>query len=166
MSTGKRPKTNLSVNVSIKKRSRLENIFSAKWLRDYPHLHFEREYVIPGWRAWAEEKKQLGIVTRRVPFKADFAWPQACVVVEVQGGTFVVGGHSTGPGIERDAIKSLTAQVSGWALICLTDKMLTRNGEKIWLPKLASFIVARTASKAAMREIAIKQSVENLMMQG
>jgi hypothetical protein len=44
--------------------------------------------------------------------------------------------------------------------------MLTRNGEKIWLPKLASFIVARTASKAAMREIAIKQSVENLMMQG
>jgi hypothetical protein len=166
MSTSKKSKNIPIVNVSAKKRSRLENIFIAKWLRDYPQLNFEREYVIPGWRAWAEEKKQLGLVTRRVPFKADFAWPQACVVVEVQGGTFVVGGHSTGPGIERDAIKSLTAQISGWAMICLTDKMLTRNGEKIWLPKLASFIVARTASKAAMREIAIKQSVENLMMQG
>jgi hypothetical protein len=166
MSTSKKSKNIPIANVSAKKRSRLENIFIAKWLRDYPQLNFEREYVIPGWRAWAEEKKQLGLVTRRVPFKADFAWPQARVVVEVQGGTFVVGGHSTGPGIERDAIKSLTAQISGWAMICLTDKMLTRNGEKIWLPKLASFIVARTASKAAMREIAIKQSVENLMMQG
>ncbi len=85
--------------------------------------------------------------------------------MEVQGGTLVVGGHSTGPGIERDAIKSLTAQLSGWALICMTDKMLTRNGEKIWLPKLAAFIIKRTADRAKMREIALEQSVKNMMMQ-
>ena len=149
----------------VKKRSRLENIFIAKWLRDHPHLPFEREYVIPGWREWAKEKKRLGLVTRSVPFKADFAWPEACVLLEVQGGTFVVGGHSTGPGIERDAIKSLTAQISGWALIFMTDKMLTRNGEKIWLPKLAAFIIKRTADRAKMREIALEQKVKNMMMQ-
>jgi len=148
-----------------KQQSILENVFQAKWLLDYPHLPFEREYVIPGWREWAEEKKRLGLVSKRVPFKADFAWPEARVVLEVQGGTFVVGGHSTGPGIERDAVKSLTAQISGWALICLTDKMLTRYGEKIWLPKMASFICARTAAKATMREIAIEQSVKKMMMQ-
>jgi len=126
-----------------KKRSALENIFVSKWVRDYPGLPFEQEYVIPGWRQWAEEKKSRGLSKRLVTFRADFAWPQARVALEVQGGTFVIGGHSTGPGIERDAIKSLTAQISGWSLICLTDKMLTRDAEKLWLPKLAVFITNR-----------------------
>lgn len=130
--------------MSGKKRSALENAFQGKWLRDYPGLPFEREFVIDGWRMWAQEKKERGISTRVVPFRADFAWPAARVALEVQGGTFVVGGHSTGPGIERDAIKSLTAQLSGWSLVVLTDKMLTRgNAERIWLPKLAQLILSR-----------------------
>lgn len=136
------------------KRSGLENAFQGKWLRDYPGLPFEREYIIDAWREWAQEKKDRGLSKRLGFFRADFAWPQARVCLEVQGGTFVVGGHSTGPGIERDAIKSLTAQASGWAHICLTDKMLTRgNGERIWLPKLAHLIVSRMPGQPPTDEI-------------
>jgi hypothetical protein len=125
--------------------SPLENAFAGKWLRDCADLPFERNYVVPGWRDWAREKKALGLVTRAVPFRGDFAWPAARVCVEIQGATFVVGGHSTGPGIERDAIKNFTAQLSGWACLALTAGMLLHgNGELIWLPKLRQLILDRS----------------------
>lgn len=115
------------------KRSYLEQRFAGQWVVRYPDLPFEREFVIPGWREWAREKVRRGLVTRAVPMRADFAWPAARVALEVQGGQWVKSGHSSGGGIERDAIKALTAQLDGWILVCFTERMVCRQPE-IWLP--------------------------------
>jgi hypothetical protein len=122
--------------------SHLEQQFAGRWVVRYPDLPFEREHVVPAWRTWAEWKKAAGITSRSVPMRADFAWPQACVALEIQGGTWVKSGHSSGRGIERDAIKALLAQLDGWALVALTDHMLGRDAH-IWLPRLEQLIRSR-----------------------
>lgn len=123
-------------------RSRLELQFSALWGVRYPELPPTREHVLPVWQEWAQELKRRGRRRRSVPMRADFAWPDARVALELQGGTWVTGGHSTGQGIERDAIKALLAQSDGWALVAFTDAML-RSQTEIWLPRLAVLIRSR-----------------------
>ncbi len=124
------------------RRSHLEDRFASQWIVRFPELPFERELVIPGWREWARERVRRGLATRAVAMKADFAWPAARVVLEVQGGQWVKSGHSSGGGIERDAIKALTAQLDGWALVAMTERMLCRQHE-IWLPMVAGLIRSR-----------------------
>jgi very-short-patch-repair endonuclease len=122
--------------------SRLEDRFANDWRQLYPGLPFLREQTIPPWQAWADERKALGLVRRRVPYVADFVWPQAMVAVEIQGATWVQGGHSSGAGIQRDAMKAITAAAGGWVVLPLTGNMLTRDGS-IWLPKVAGIIRSR-----------------------
>lgn len=124
--------------------SPLEDRFVARWQLLYPDLPFEREYSLPAWDAWASERKALGLVSRRVRYRADFAWPSAQVALEIQGGTWTLGKHSSGVGIERDCAKSFTAQAAGWACFAITGTMLKKQ-EQIWLPKLSAVIQARLA---------------------
>lgn len=124
------------------KRSYLEQRFAGQWTVRYPELLFEREHVIPGWQEWARERVRSGQARRAVPMRADFAWPAAAVALEIQGGQWVKSGHSSGSGLERDAIKGLLAQLDGWALVALTESMLCRNGH-IWLPRLEQLIRSR-----------------------
>lgn len=124
------------------KHSYLEARFAAQWTVRYPELPFEREHVILGWRDWAAEKKAMGFTTRAVPMRADFAWPAARVALEIQGGQWVKSGHSSGSGLDRDAVKALIAQLDGWALVALTERMLTRQAV-IWLPRLEQLIRTR-----------------------
>lgn len=125
--------------------SPLEDRFANRWQVLFPDLNFEREYSLPAWEHWAAERKTLGLVKRRVkPYRADFAWPDAAVALEIQGGTWTLGKHSSGVGIERDCTKSFTAQLSGWACLAMTSTMLIKQ-ERIWLPKLAAVIQQRLA---------------------
>ena len=124
------------------KRSRLEQVFAATWSVRYPELPPERELVLPVWQDWAEELKRRGLRQRVVPMRADFAWPHAQVGLEIQGGTWVKSGHSSGGGIERDCIKAFLAQSAGWVLLAMTDHMLGRQADT-WLPRLADLIRSR-----------------------
>lgn len=127
--------------------SHLEDRFADRWQRLYPHLPFQREYSIPAWEDWAAERRALGLVKRRVkPYRADFAWPQSALLLEIQGGTWTLGKHSSGVGIERDCSKAFTAQAAGWILLALTGGMLKQQ-ERIWLPKLASLIETRSGCR-------------------
>ncbi len=73
----------------------------------------EREY-----RAWPPRR-----------YRIDFAWPDRCIGVEVQGGTFSTGktAHNWGPGLRRDAEKLNLAQAQGWRLFHATTDMI-RDG--------------------------------------
>lgn len=124
------------------KRSYLEQRFASQWTVRYPELAYVREHVIPGWREWAKEKVRQGLSTRAVPMRADFAWPEAAVALEIQGGQWVKSGHSSGSGLERDAIKALLAQLDGWALVSFTESMLCRHSH-LWLPRLEQLIRSR-----------------------
>jgi len=129
--------------------SQLEERFASAWKRDYPDLPFDREIVIPPWDIWAREKVLLGLARRRVAYRADFVWLEAMVAVEVQGGIWSLGGHSSGSGINRDCSKTLVAQCAGWAILPITDQMISGKHQRIWLPKIAQLIRGRTRASAA-----------------
>ena len=125
-------------------RGHLEAHFAAEWEALCPDLPFEREATIPAWVEWAAEKKRLGLAKVRRPFRADFLWRDARVVVEIQGATWAVGAHSTGSGIERDAQKALSAAAGGWIVVPITGTMLARQAA-VWLPMLEQVIRQRQA---------------------
>lgn len=66
-------------------------------------------------------------------FRFDFAWVHLKVAVEIQGGVFTYGGHSTGMGITRDCEKLALANIEGWTVFHFTSGQV-RSGEAIaWL---------------------------------
>lgn len=54
----------------------------------------------------------------------DFAWPALKVSVEVHGGIWSRGRHNSGVGVTTDAEKAAHAQLQGWTLITVTDKLI------------------------------------------
>lgn len=122
--------------------SHLEEAFSNQWLVSYPQFPFKKEYTLPIWLAWATYQQEKGLRSRRYAFRADFAWPQAQVAIEINGGIWKKGGHSSGKGITRDITKSTLAQLSGWVLISLSDSHLY-DGNPSWLSLIADLISHR-----------------------
>ena len=57
-------------------------------------------------------------------FRFDFAWPDDRVLLEIQGGTWVKSGHTTGQGIRRDCEKSNLAQLQDWTCLHFTAGMI------------------------------------------
>ena len=65
----------------------------------------------------------------------DFAWPEAKVAVEVDGGIFVGGAHTRGAGVLRDMEKRNEAAILGW-LVLRIAKQHIRSGEAIqWIER-------------------------------
>ncbi len=78
------------------------------------------EYPLRQWR-WH--------LTRR--WRADFGWPLAYLLVEVDGGQWKQGtGHNTGTGRERDCIKDAEAALLGFATMRFTTN-LVRSGKAL-----------------------------------
>lgn len=61
-------------------------------------------------------------------FRFDFAWIDARLLVEINGGTFTQGGHSTGTGIRRDYEKANLATLQGWRVL-MFDGQAVKSGE-------------------------------------
>jgi len=57
-------------------------------------------------------------------YRWDFAWPEARVLVEINGGTYAHMGHSTGTGIARDYEKSNLAVLAGWKVFAFDRRMV------------------------------------------
>ena len=83
--------------------------------------------------------KGLPVPNREYPaipgrrFRFDFAWPIERLLVEVQGGTWAPGGHSTGTGIARDCEKRNLAVLLGWRCLDVTTEQI-RQGKAIrWI---------------------------------
>lgn len=64
----------------------------------------------------------------------DFAIPACRLLIEINGGTWVKSGHSTGKGITRDYHKSNTAVMLGWNQLTFTADDL-HSGDAINLVK-------------------------------
>ena len=63
-------------------------------------------------------------------FRADFAYPEKKILVEVQGGIYTRGAHSRGTGLERDYEKINLAQLNGFMVFQFSRKMI-ESGEAI-----------------------------------
>lgn len=70
--------------------------------------------------------RQFRFCSRRWRF--DFAWPDAKLAVEVDGGTWSGGRHTRGSGYEKDTQKLNAANLLGWTLLRYTGGMV-RSGE-------------------------------------
>ena len=57
-------------------------------------------------------------------WRADYAWPDQRVMLECDGGGWVNGRHSRGPGIERDAEKQNAAAALGYRVLRCTPAMI------------------------------------------
>jgi len=57
---------------------------------------------------------------------ADFAWPDAMLLVEVDGATWMggKGGHTSGKGYERDCEKTAEAVLLGWRVLHFTRNQI------------------------------------------
>ena len=60
-------------------------------------------------------------------WRFDVAWPDQMVALEIDGGTWIYGRHSTGTGFERDSEKMSEAAVLGWRVLRVTPAMI-RSG--------------------------------------
>lgn len=61
-------------------------------------------------------------------WRLDYAWPDQRLGLEVQGGLFIKGGHSTGAGIAKDHDKYNAMAVMGWRLLQVQPKYLETPG--------------------------------------
>jgi very-short-patch-repair endonuclease len=63
-------------------------------------------------------------------WRADFAWMDAALLVELDGGEWVRGRHCTGSGMAKDNEKRNAATLAGWKLLVYTGSQV-RDGSAI-----------------------------------
>lgn len=57
-------------------------------------------------------------------WRFDYAWPNAKLALEVEGGVFVAGRHSRGVGMLADMEKYNAATLAGWRVFRVTPKQV------------------------------------------
>lgn len=68
-------------------------------------------------------------------FRWDLAWPDRRLLLEVQGGVWKKGGHSSGAGINRDTEKGNLATLAGWRQLHVTVNQI-RSGQALeWVTR-------------------------------
>lgn len=67
-------------------------------------------------------------------FRFDFAWPEYMVAVEIEGGIWNGGRHTTGKGFTSDCVKYNNAAIMGWKVLRFTSKEI-KSGEAINMVK-------------------------------
>lgn len=70
-------------------------------------------------------------------FRSDYAHESSRTLIELDGGIWFKGGHTSGTGKERDCEKDFLAALEGWRTIRLVPSMITmhRIGQLIWMLK-------------------------------
>lgn len=83
---------------------------------------------------------QLGYPPEREPnfwngrrYKWDYAWPDAMLALEVQGGVYAGGHHTRGKGYEDDCIKSNEAVLMGWRVLRATPGQIADGQALRWV---------------------------------
>lgn len=80
------------------------------WLKAHPRIKPECQY------RWHPTRK----------YRADFAFPEKRVIVEVQGTRSYKSRHLTPTGYHQDAIKMCEAQIMGWKYLYI-DSMFDKD---------------------------------------
>ena len=69
-------------------------------------------------------------------WRFDFAYVPQRIAIEVDGGTFVGGRHSRGPGVENDCEKLAEALLLGWRVLRITPRMVKDGRAVRWVEQL------------------------------
>lgn len=79
------------------------------------------------------EREYCAIPGRK--YRWDFAFVGQKVLVEVQGGIWIKGGHSTGTGILRDCEKLCLAESNGWHCLSVVKEQIKSGEALLWTQK-------------------------------
>ena len=90
------------------KLSSLESDFALLWVTLYPDIDLHNEH------RFCQERK----------YRLDFAHLPSKTGIEIQGGIWGKGGHSTARGIMRDCEKAILAASHGWHILFLTEQQI------------------------------------------
>ncbi len=96
----------------MSKKSHLEEAFLFTW-----------NSTISG----SEPVQQHRFAAPERQWRFDFAWPDALVAVEIDGGIFVGGGHSRGMQFTGDCEKLNAAVMRGWSVLRFTTVDLRKR---------------------------------------
>ena len=77
------------------------------------------------------KREFLAIPGRR--FRFDFYWPESNLLVEVQGGVWTKGGHTSGIGMNRDAEKTNLAVLLGFRCLSVTSNQVKCGQALKWI---------------------------------
>jgi very-short-patch-repair endonuclease len=66
-------------------------------------------------------------------WRFDLAWPIPRVAVEVDGGAYIGGRHTSGPGFEADCEKHSVAASQGWRVLRVTPRHIRQGKALDWL---------------------------------
>lgn len=69
-------------------------------------------------------------------WRLDFAWPARQIAVEIHGGIWTGGRHTTGKGFSEDCVKLAEAALLGWRVIPVTGDMV-KDGRALRYAELA-----------------------------
>ena len=69
-------------------------------------------------------------------WKFDFCWPSVMVAVEVEGGTWTKGRHTSGKGFQNDCEKYAEALLLGWRVLRVTGDHVRNGKAGDWTVKL------------------------------
>lgn len=69
-------------------------------------------------------REYQAIPGRRFRFDFAFIQPEHRLLIEINGGTYSKGAHSTGTGINRDYEKNNLAVLNGWRVLSFDTKMV------------------------------------------
>lgn len=94
----------------MESKSALENSFLIAWLNAHPFIIPERQY------RWHPERM----------YRADFAFVEERVLVEIQGTRSLKSRHLTPNGYHQDAIRMCEAQIMGWKILYI-DSMFDKE---------------------------------------
>ncbi len=75
-------------------------------------------------------------------FRADFAWPEHKLIMEVEGGLWIKGKHGRGSGIVKDIEKQNEATAHGWMVLRCQPK-------ELYLASTINYIKAAIATRTA-----------------
>jgi very-short-patch-repair endonuclease len=100
--------------------SHLEDLMTL-WLRSQKNMPpWETEYRFHPKRRW----------------RLDFAWPDRKVALEIEGGNYAGGRHTSGAGFEKDCEKYNEAACLGWTVLRATGKHVKDGRAMAWLTRI------------------------------
>lgn len=107
--------------------SALEALF-AQQIAAYGVPEPEREHMFHPVRRW----------------RFDFSWPALRLAVEIEGGTWAQGRHTSGAGFEADCLKYNEAALLGWCVLRFTGGMVKSGEAAAYTVKAKQIIEGRS----------------------
>jgi len=90
---------------------------------------------------------------------ADFAYPSAMLLIEVDGGGYVAGRHTRGKGFEDDCERTSTAAALGYRVVRVTRNLI-EDGRAVALIAQALTVASHSTASAEVASEVVPRSLE------